>query len=66
MGLSMQEYRVYTLVNGNRHKGPPPLVLTCNTDQEALDQAVHLIDGYAVEVWEGAQCVGTLRPRERR
>jgi hypothetical protein len=40
----MPEYRLYTLIAGNRIAGPPRLI-DCDNDQAAIKEAKQLING---------------------
>lgn len=59
----MQAYRFYTLKNGNRIVAPPD-VIECASDQEAIDEAKKSLDGFDVEIWQGARIVTRLRPSD--
>ena len=56
---AMQHYRIYTLAAGNEVVGPPD-VIEFETDKEAIIEAMILLDGLDVEVWEGARLVKRL------
>jgi hypothetical protein len=60
----MPEYRIYTLSDGNKI-AEPPRVVTCDNDQEAIEQATQLLDGHDIEVWAGARVVSRLRPADK-
>jgi len=56
----MPEYRIYTLNDRNKISGPPQDI-TCENDQEAIQQAKQWLDGHDVEVWQGARVVVRLK-----
>jgi hypothetical protein len=55
----MPDYRAYRIKN-NR-VAEVPTVITCDTDQEAIEQAKKLQDGHDVELWEGRRFVIGLK-----
>jgi hypothetical protein len=55
----MLEYRIYQL-DGRNNIVRPPEIVTCEDDLEA----VQLIDGHDLEVWQGARVVRRLKPTE--
>jgi hypothetical protein len=52
----MPDYRLYS-VKPDGHISAPPVLIDCPNDQEAVAEAVSLMDGIAVEVWEGSRLV---------
>jgi hypothetical protein len=52
----MPEYRIYMLTDGNKIAGPPEEVM-CDDDQQAIQRAKQWLDGYDVEVSQGARVV---------
>jgi hypothetical protein len=38
------------------------VVVVCNNDDEAKRCAKQLIDGHAVELWQGTRCIATFQP----
>jgi hypothetical protein len=59
----MPDYRVYPVDKYNHMLGVAQIV-TCDSDQEALEKARSLIKGRDVEVWDGARRVGQLKAGE--
>jgi hypothetical protein len=39
------------------HIAGPPKVVDCVADEEALRHARNLVDGHAIEVWDGARFI---------
>lgn len=37
--------------------------LLCDSDEDALRNAEQLVDGHAIELWQGARRIAALRPR---
>ena len=60
----MPDYRVYPVV-GN-HIPAVAYVVTCDTDQEAIEKARPLVNGHDVELWQGARQVGRIKTDETR
>ncbi len=54
----MPEYRVYRIKDG--HTAGVPAILSCDTDQEAIEKANQLLDGLDVELWQGARVVAKI------
>jgi hypothetical protein len=52
---SMPDYRVYKIKNN--HIADAPVVVTCDSDREAIQQAKKLVDGHDVELWDGPRFV---------
>ena len=42
---------------------PIALMLFADNDEDALRHAEQLVDGHAIELWQGARRIATLRPR---
>jgi hypothetical protein len=61
--MTMPEYRFYTLKSGNQMVAPPD-VIDCASDQDAIDEAKKFLDGFDVEIWQGARIVTRLRPSD--
>lgn len=56
----MPGYYVYTL--GNDGHIIDRQSITCDSDEEAKERAKRLVDGYPVEMWQGARKVARFRP----
>jgi hypothetical protein len=59
------QYRIYTLKNGNQIVAPPD-VIECASDQEAIAEALTMLDGLDIEVWQGVRVVTRLRPGDSK
>ncbi len=57
----MRSYRIYTL-SRDEHINRPPRVITCEDDAAVLEEARQLLDGHALEIWDGTRLVGRLEP----
>jgi hypothetical protein len=55
----MADYRIYVLSDDGHISGPPHVVV-CNTDHEAIEQAIPYVNGDDVEIWEGKRRVTRL------
>lgn len=40
--------------------------VVCDNDEDALRHAEQLVDGHAIELWQGARRIATLRPRSNQ
>ena len=56
----MRAYRIYLLTKAGHIEGPPSVV-TCDTDEEAIQQAKQLKDGHDLEVWDQSRRVGVIK-----
>ena len=55
----MAHYRLYEVSSEGNILGPAH-VAECDGDQEAIEQGQRLVNGAAVEIWEGARFVTRL------
>jgi hypothetical protein len=62
--FSMPEYRLYTLLNGDKIAGPATRV-ECSSDEEAIIQAKKFINGLDIEVWQDARLIARLQSPRR-
>jgi hypothetical protein len=51
----MPEYRAYQIKNN--HVAGAPIIITCDGDREAIQQAKKLMDGHDIELWDGPRFV---------
>jgi hypothetical protein len=56
----MPTYRIYTLTEGG-HIDSPPAMLNFDDDQDAVQHAKTLKDGFDLEVWQGRRRVAVLK-----
>lgn len=59
----MAEYRIYR-VDERGHISEPPQAVCCQTVADAVEIAYQLVDGQAVELWEGPRFILRLPVRE--
>jgi hypothetical protein len=52
----MSHYRVYKTTNDGHITGPA-LVIECQDDQAAIEQATRAANGCAAELWEGSRLI---------
>jgi hypothetical protein len=52
-------YRFYQVDKAGQIQGPPK-VISCEDDDVALLQARQLVDGYAIEIWDGDRKVAFI------
>ena len=60
----MPEYRLYTLLRGDKIAGPATKV-ECSSDEEANSQANKFINGLDIEVWQDARLIARLQSPRR-
>jgi hypothetical protein len=56
----MHGYRAY-IIGGDGHIRDL-IDLHCENDDDAKEQARQLVDGHAVELWDGARMIATFEP----
>jgi hypothetical protein len=59
----MPDYRIYEIDKSGHVLGPPRHI-TCDDDEDAVRKARPLMDGYDIEVWQGARVVAQIRSTE--
>jgi len=52
-------YRFFR-VGANGHVFGPPEIMDCTDDDEAVEKAQQLVDGFSVEVWDLTRCVARI------
>jgi hypothetical protein len=57
--FEMAEYRAYPVGTDGKFVGFEPLV--CDTDDEAIAKAKHLVNGHDVQLWSGPRLVVRLK-----
>jgi hypothetical protein len=58
----MPNYRIYALdAYGQIYR--PSEIITCETDEEAVEKAKSLADGRALELWQRDRRVARIEPR---
>ena len=60
----MPDYRIYKLIQGG-HIAAPPVIITQPTDDDAIAQAKQLLDGYDLEIWDGARLIVSLESKDK-
>jgi hypothetical protein len=58
--IEMAGYRAFTVGTDGHFVGFEPIV--CDTDDQAVARAKHLLDGRAIEVWCAERLVAKLKP----
>jgi len=59
----MPDYRIYR-IEEDGHIAHRPLVVTCDSDEEAVENARKYLDGMPLEVWRLDRCVSRLDPEK--
>ena len=62
--FNVPEYRLYTLLRGDKIAGPATQV-ECSSDEEAISQAEKFINGLDIEVWQDARLITQLQSPRR-
>ena len=57
----MPAYRIY-LIGKDQHIDGAAKVFECADDEEVVYRAKQILDGHALEIWDGARHVGRLEP----
>jgi hypothetical protein len=60
----MADYRIFVL-SKQRRVAAPAVVVSCKTDDEAIQAAHAYVDGTGVEVWQGQRMVAELPPNAK-
>jgi hypothetical protein len=58
----MPDYRIYRIDDEGHVRGCPAVV-TCETDEQAIEHASIYRNGMALEVWDGGRLVRRLEPQ---
>ena len=61
----MAYYRFYVL-DKDDHVREPPQEFECPGDEAAVEQAVQLLNGQVIEVWDHSRLVSRLEPADKR
>ena len=61
----MAYYRFYVL-DKDDHVREPPQEFECPGDEAAVEQAVQLLNGQVIEVWDRSRRVVRLEPADKR
>ena len=64
-GWPTANYRFYVL-DKDDHVREPPQVFECPDDETAVEQAVSLLNGQVIEVWDHSRRVVRLEPQDKR
>ena len=56
----MADYRAFTVGADGHFVGFEPIV--CDTDEQAVERARHLLDGRTIEVWCAERLIAKLKP----
>ena len=56
----MPEYRIYRLATDGHFWGVP-MIVECAQDQEAIERARQMVDGFDLEVWEAARLIARFK-----
>jgi hypothetical protein len=61
-GGAMLEYRLYFL-DSDGHITSPPAIVRCEDDRAAIMSAEQLLEGKAIEIWQGARLITRIQPK---
>ena len=59
----MPHYRLYPLDQGG-HVCDPPNIIEADSDADAIAQAMQLVNGHDLEIWDQARRVGFIERRD--
>ncbi len=59
----MADYRIFVL-NKLQRIAAPAIIVSCETDEEAIQNAHAYVNGTGVQVWQGVRIVAELSPNE--
>jgi hypothetical protein len=51
----MPDYRLYSIAKSTRVMGVE--IITCDTDEEAIEKATKLMEDHGIELWQGRRFV---------
>ena len=57
----MSDYRLYCIAKSTRVMGVE--IITCDTDEEAIQKAAQLADGHGIELWQGRRFVTVIQSK---
>jgi hypothetical protein len=60
----MPVYRIYT-IGKDGHIARPPVIIDAADDQGARQKAKRVLDGHAIEVWNGTRRIAKFDPLHR-
>jgi hypothetical protein len=60
----MPVYRIYT-IGKDGHIAGPPVIIDAADDQGARQKAKRVLDGHAIEVWNGTRRIAKFDPLHR-
>jgi hypothetical protein len=60
VGITVEEYRAYTVGDDGHFVGFEALV--CTDDAEAIEKTKRLVDQHPIELWSGSRLVTRLQP----
>jgi hypothetical protein len=63
-GIARPDYRAYKIKND--HVTGVPAIITCDTDQQAIEAAKTMADGHDIELWDGARFVMGIKADETK
>jgi hypothetical protein len=60
----MPDYRAYKIKND--HVAGVPTIITCDSDEQAIEAAKVLADGHDIELWDGPRFVIGIKAGETK
>lgn len=57
----MSDYRLYSVAKSTRVMGVE--IITCDTDEDAIQKATELVHGLGIELWQGRRFVTAIQPK---
>ena len=57
----MPIYRAYPVSKDHHVAAAPSVAITCENEQDGIQKAQQLVDGYDIELWDGPRFVTRLK-----
>ena len=57
----MPSYRAYPVSKDHKVAASPSVVITCENEQDGIQKAQQLVDGYDLELWDGPRFITRLK-----
>ena len=57
----MPNYRAYPVSKDNHVAAVASVAITCENEQDGLQKAQRLVDGYDIELWDGPRFIARLK-----
>jgi hypothetical protein len=58
----MPIYRAYPVSKDHHVAAAPSVAINCENEQDGIQKAQQLVDGYDIELWDGPRFIARLKP----